>query len=46
MFSAAIDDLAVKPYIPNKSFFNKFVANVLCDNIGIVIFDLQGHGGC
>ena len=27
-------------------YFNKFVANVLGDNIGIVIFDLRGHGGC
>ena len=29
-----------------KVQFNKFVANVLHDNIGIVIFDLRGHGGC
>ena len=46
MFNVAIDNLAVKPYIPHKSFFNEFVSNVLCDNIGIVIFDHQGHGGC
>ena len=26
--------------------FNKFVSNVLRDNIGTVIFDLRGHGGC
>ena len=29
-----------------KLYFNEFVANVLRDNIGIVIFDLRGHGGC
>ena len=29
-----------------KLSFNKFVANVLRDNIGIVIFDFWGHGGC
>ena len=38
MFNGAIDDLAMKPYIPQK--------NVFRDNIGIVIFDLRGHGGC
>ena len=27
-------------------YFNEFVANVLRDDIGIVIFDLRGHGGC
>ena len=33
--------------ILNKFFyFNEFVANVLRDVIGIVIFDLRGHGGC
>ena len=35
----------MKSYIPQKVYFNEFVANVLRDNIGIVIFDLQGHGG-
>ena len=29
-----------------KVYFNEFVANVLGDNIGTVIFDLWGHGGC
>ena len=29
-----------------KLYFNEFVANVLRDNIGIVIFDLWGHEGC
>jgi hypothetical protein len=29
-----------------KIYFNEFVANVLLDVIGIVIFDLRGHGGC
>ena len=36
----------MKPYIHTKVYFNEFVANVLCDYIGIVIFDLRGHGGC
>ena len=27
-------------------YFNESVANVLRDNIGIVIFDLRGHRGC
>ena len=46
MFNGATDDLAVKPYIPQKKYFNEFVANVLRDDIGIGIFDLRGHGGC
>ena len=29
-----------------KVYFNEFVANVVHDDIGIVIFDLRGHGGC
>ena len=29
-----------------KVYFNEFVANVLRGNIGIVNFDLWGHGGC
>ena len=29
-----------------KVYFNEFFANVLRDDIGIVIFDLRGHGGC
>ena len=28
-----------------KVYFNEFVANVLRDDIGIVVFDLRGHGG-
>ena len=32
--------------IQHKTYFNEFVANVLRDNIGIVIFDLWGHEGC
>ena len=38
--------LTAKPYILQKFYFNEFVANVLHDNIGILIFDLRGHGGC
>ena len=44
MFNVETDDLALKPYIPHKKNFYEFVANVLRDNIGILIFDL--HGGC
>ena len=29
-----------------KFYFYEFVANVLRDNIGIAIFEIQGHGGC
>ena len=29
-----------------KVYFNEVVANALGDDIGIVIFDLRGHGGC
>ena len=29
-----------------KLYFNEFVANVLRDDIGIVILDLRGHAGC
>ena len=46
IFNLAIDDLAVKPTSHTKVYFNEFIANVLRDNIGIVIFDLRGHGGC
>ena len=28
-----------------KFYFNEFVVNVMQDVIGIVIFDLRGHGG-
>ena len=44
MFNLETDDLALKPYIPQKKYFYEFVANILRDNIGILIFDL--HGGC
>ena len=47
MFNGAIVDLAKEAYTSNKKFhFNEFVANVLRDVIGIVIFDLRDHGGC
>jgi hypothetical protein len=39
MFNLETDDLALKPYIPQKKYFYEFV-----DDIGIFIFDL--HGGC
>ena len=39
-----IVSITTKPYIPQKIYFYEFVANVLHDNIGIIIFDL--HGGC
>jgi hypothetical protein len=42
----ATGDLAVKPYIPHKSLHNEFVANVLHDDMGMVIFDLWPHEGC
>ena len=35
MFNLGIDDLAEKPYMPQKKCFYEFVANVLHDNIGI-----------
>ena len=41
MFNLGIDDLAKKPYIPQKKYFYEFVANVLHDDIGILIFDLH-----
>ena len=46
MFNAAIDDLAMKPYIPHKSLLQWICCKVLRDTIGIAIFDLRGHGGC
>ena len=39
MFNAATDDLAIKPYILTKVYFNEFVANALRDNTGMIIFD-------
>ena len=44
MFNVVTNDLAKKPYIPQKNYFYEFVENVLRDNLGILIFDL--HGGC
>ena len=35
MFNGAIVDLAEKPYIPQKIYFNEFVANVMRDVRGI-----------
>ena len=35
MFNVEIDDLAEKPYIPPKNYFNEFVANVLHNDMGI-----------
>ena len=32
MFNGVTDDLAAKPYIPQKNHFYEFVANVLRDN--------------
>ena len=31
---------------PTQVYFNEFVANVLRDNVGMIIFDLRGCGGC
>ena len=41
-----IVSITAKPYILQKICFNEFVANVLHDNMGMIIFDLQGCGGC
>ena len=40
MFNLGTDNLAIKPYIPHKVYFNEFAANVLRDSIGIANFDL------
>ena len=34
MLNLATDDLAVKPYIPHKVYYNEFVVNALRDNKG------------
>ena len=43
MFNLGIDE----PYIPQKKYFYEFVANVLRDNIGILILTsmeaVRGH---
>ena len=36
----------VEQTIPTELYFNEFIANVLHDYMGIIIFDLQGLGGC
>ena len=46
MFNVVTDDLAAKPYIPQKNYFSEIVANALRNNIGIVNFGLRGYGGC
>ena len=46
MFNLAIEVITAKPYILQKILFNEFVANALRENIGMIIFDLQGYGGC
>ena len=45
MFNVGTDNLAVKPYIPQKSLL-QFVTNVLHDYMGMTILDLRGCGGC
>ena len=40
MFNGETDDLAAKPYIPQKKYFNESVANALRGNIGMVNFGL------
>ena len=32
--------------LAKKVYFNEFVAKALHDNMGMIIFDLQGCGGC
>ena len=46
MFNGATDDLGPNHRSHTKVYFNEVVANALGDDIGIVIFDLRGHGGC
>ena len=41
MFNGTTDDLATKPYIPQKNYFNESVANALRGNIGIIIFVME-----
>ena len=47
MFNLEIDNLAKKPYIPQKKYFYEFVANVLRDNIAILVLTsmeaVRGH---
>jgi hypothetical protein len=48
MFNLGTDDLAVKPDHTSQTrlYFDEFVANALLVNMGMIIFDLQGCGGC
>ena len=46
MFNDVTDNLSINHKSHTKVYFNESVANVLRDNIGIVIVDLRGHGGC
>ena len=39
-----IDSITAKPY--RKADFNEFVQNYLCCDMGMIIFDLHGYGGC
>ena len=48
MFNLATDDLAVKPYIPHKVYYNEFDVNALRDNIGskkIILHPQKNNGG-
>ena len=47
MFNGATDELGGGNHTSyTKVYFNEFVANILRNDIGIVIFGLRGHGGC
>ena len=48
MFNLGTDNSAVKPYNTShtKVYFNESVANAWSENIGMIIFDLGGCGGC
>ena len=41
-----IDSITAKSYILQKVYFNEFVQNSLGGNMGMIIFDLRGYGGC
>ena len=41
-----IDIITAKPYIPSKSLLQLFFHIFLCCNIGMIIYDLHGYGGC
>ena len=46
MSSRLMSSITIKPCILQNFFFDKFVANVLHDNMDIIIFDLRGCEGC